>query len=92
MKKIKLDEVKTGMTLAVPIYMGGGDVELLSAGVEITQRHIQLMERLGIEAITVKEADDEMKASLSNAEAVELIKRKLPVKTRPLTLRIFFKL
>lgn len=74
MKKIKLDEVKTGMTLAIPIYMGGGDVELLSAGVEITQRHIQLMERLGIETITVKEEKDQKRSTLSNAETVDLIK------------------
>jgi putative nucleotidyltransferase with HDIG domain len=82
MEKIKFNEVKPGMILAVPIYLGGGDVELLSADVEITNRHIQLMERLGIESITVKEEKGPEKKPLSNAESVDLIKKEAALQNK----------
>lgn len=76
MNIIKLNEVKVGMVLASPIYLGGGDVELLSANVEITLRHIQLMQRLGIDSVEIRQGDiDEKQETLSHKEEVDYIQK-----------------
>lgn len=76
MKKLQLNEVQIGMILAAPIYLGGGDVELLSANVEITTRHLQLMKRLGIEHVEIKENSlEEVPKDMNNAEEVAFIEK-----------------
>lgn len=76
MRVIKLNDIKRGMVLASPIMLGEGDVELLSKGVVITQRHIKLMNRLGIKEINVADGDEILDdAPLTNAEQAQIIKR-----------------
>lgn len=74
MKVIKLDELRIGMILAAPIFLGGGDVELISAGVEITERHIKLINRLGIESIKVNDGSMQKNETTSNEAQVEVMK------------------
>jgi HD-GYP domain-containing protein (c-di-GMP phosphodiesterase class II) len=72
---IKVSELKIGMVLAAPIFLGSGDVELLSAGVEISDRHIKLISRLGISEIKIKDKEDEIETpSLTNEEQASIIK------------------
>lgn len=73
MKTIKLNEVQVGMILAASIYLGGGDVELLSKGVEITDRHIKLISRLGISEIQIEDGVEEQVVSTSNEDQVKMI-------------------
>lgn len=75
MKVIKINEIEVGMILATPIFLGSSDVELLSKGVEITDRHIQLMNRLGIDEITIANDDESIvEGQTSNVEQVQAIK------------------
>lgn len=75
MKVVNINEIEIGMVLASSIFLGSSDVELLSKGVEITERHIQLMTRLGIKEVTVvSDAEDIVESSISNEEQVKLIK------------------
>ncbi|MBN2795401.1 MAG: HD-GYP domain-containing protein [Clostridia bacterium] len=73
MKTIKLNEVEIGMILAASIFLGGGDVELLSKGVEITERHIKLISRLGISEIQIEDGRDEEVPATSNEDQVRII-------------------
>lgn len=74
MKKIQFNDIKVGMVLATPIYLGGGDVELLSAGVEISNRHLTLMQRLGIDSVQViEEKADTKNEPMSHEEEVAFI-------------------
>lgn len=73
MKTIKLNEVQVGMILAASIYLGGGDVELLSKGVEITDRHLKLISRLGISEIQIEDGVEEQVVSTSNEDQVKMI-------------------
>ncbi len=68
MKKIPISEVKVGMVLAMPIFLGNSDVELLNANIEITERQIKLMNRLGVEEIYIS---DESCASLTDPYFIE---------------------
>ncbi len=54
MKRHSINDIRKGMILAEPIFLGNSDVELLAQGVEITERHISLMLRLGIEEVYVE--------------------------------------
>jgi HD-GYP domain-containing protein (c-di-GMP phosphodiesterase class II) len=74
MKTIKINEVKVGMVLGASIYLGGGDVELLSKGVEITERHLKLIMRLGISEISIEDGVVEETSEASYEEQVEIIK------------------
>lgn len=74
MKVIKISEIEVGMILASPIFLGSSDVELLSKGVEITERHIQLMNRLGIDEITIANATEKIEEiETSNVDQVKAI-------------------
>ena len=78
-----IDELQVGMVLASPIYLAGGDVELLSADVEITARHIQLIQRLGIESVDIKSVEDEETSkSLNLEEEVAYIKQEARAQNR----------
>jgi len=75
MKVIHLKDVEVGMILAASIYLGSSDVELLSKGVEITERHLQLMTRLGIDEITVVEDSETYEeVTYTNEEQVNALK------------------
>lgn len=75
MKVIHLKDVEVGMILAASIYLGSSDVELLSKGVEITERHLQLMTRLGIDEISVVEDSETYEeVTYTNEEQVNAIK------------------
>ncbi len=77
MKVLKLNEVKDGMVLATSIILGEGDVELLSKGVTISQRHIKLMNRLGITEVNIADDKDKIETKpLSNDEQVKILKKK----------------
>jgi len=83
MRKLTIDELQVGMVLASPIYLAGGDVELLSADVEITARHIQLIQRLGIESVDIKSVEDEETSkSLNLEEEVAYIKQEARAQNR----------
>ncbi|MBI9013694.1 MAG: HD-GYP domain-containing protein [Clostridiales bacterium] len=72
MKVIKVSEIEVGMILASPIFLGSSDVELLSKGVEITERHIQLMNRLGIDEITIANGPEKIEdVETSNVDQVK---------------------
>ncbi len=58
MKYVEIDKVKAGMILAEPIYNEDGTVELLGQGAVLTDRHIKLLDRLGITVVRI--ADPEM--------------------------------
>ncbi len=74
MKVINLNEVQVGMVLASSIFLGSSDVELLSKGVEISERHMQLMARLGIDEITiVGDAETLDDSQTTNAEQVQVM-------------------
>ncbi len=74
MKVINLNEVQVGMVLASSIFLGSSDVELLSKGVEISERHMQLMARLGIDEITiVGDAETLDESQTTNAEQVQVM-------------------
>ena len=74
MKVIKVSEIEIGMILASPIFLGSSDVELLSKGVEITERHVQLMNRLGIDEITIANDTDTIEnGETSNVDQVKAI-------------------
>lgn len=74
MKVIKVSEIEVGMMLASPIFLGSSDVELLSKGVEITERHIQLMNRLGIDEITIANGLEKIEdVETSNVDQVKAI-------------------
>lgn len=76
MKIVKVDELKDGMILATPIYLGDGDVELLGKGVVITERQVKLMSKLGVTEVTVADVDETLEeVKLSNEEQVEIIKK-----------------
>jgi len=80
---LTIDELQVGMVLASPIYLAGGDVELLSADVEITARHIQLIQRLGIESVDIKSVEDEETSkSLNLEEEVAYIKQEARAQNR----------
>lgn len=81
MKTININEVEIGMTLAASIFLGSSDVELLSEGVKVTERHIQLMARLGIREVQVVEDDKPYipKPESTNEEQVEVIKAEAEV-------------
>lgn len=74
MKTVKINEVEIGMVLAASIYLGGGDVELLSKGVEITERHLKLITRLGIEEIKVEDGVEDSVPEITNEVQVQVIK------------------
>jgi len=69
LKVIKISEVEIGMVLASSIFLGSSDVELLSKGVEITDRHVQLMTRLGIKELSVVSDSNEIVESATTNEA-----------------------
>jgi len=74
LKVIKVSEIEIGMILASPIFLGSSDVELLSKGVEITERHVQLMNRLGIDEITIANDTDTIEnGETSNVDQVKAI-------------------
>lgn len=76
MKVIKLIDVEIGMVLATPIFLGSGDVELLSKGVEITTRHIKLMNRLGITEVSISENEEHVEnIPATNEEQAQIIKK-----------------
>lgn len=76
MRSLKLDEVKEGMILASPIMMGETDIELLSKGIEITARHIELMERLEIREVSIVDSEDDIvDVVLSDDDQIEVIKK-----------------
>lgn len=75
MKIVKVSEIQEGMVLASPIFLGGGDVELLSQGVEITTRHIKLIKRLGIAEIQVSDGAVEEVVQTSNEDQTAIIKK-----------------
>lgn len=74
MKVIKINDIEVGMKLATPIFLGSSDVELLSKGIEITERHLQLMNRLGIDEITIVTDDETItEGPTSNEDQVQAI-------------------
>lgn len=74
MKTITLKELKPGMVLATPIFLAGGDVELISAGVEITNRHVNLITRLGVEEIKIEDGNGHGPEETTNEQQVQAIK------------------
>jgi len=79
LRKLKIEELKLGMILAEPILLGEGEVELLSKGSELTQRHITLLKRIGVDAVVVAKNLEELEGTdveLTDEEHVEVIKRK----------------
>lgn len=55
MKKLHFDDLKEGMILESSIYDDRSGAELLSAGTELTLRHIRLLRNIGITDIAVKD-------------------------------------
>lgn len=58
MKLLSIQEVKAGMILAEAIYSIDGHVELLAPGRELSDRQIDLIERLGVFSVRVYEESD----------------------------------
>lgn len=59
MKKVDVKDLIEGMILGAPIVDAEGVVELLSRGTHLTNRHIELIGNLKIEAITILDYDNE---------------------------------
>lgn len=73
MKKLDYDELKEGMILVSAVYDDRSGAELLSAGTELTLRHIRLLRNIGITDIEVREPDEVPVADYSK-EVEELLK------------------
>lgn len=58
-RKVEFNELVEGMILASPIVDAEGIVELLSRGTKLSQRHIALINKMGIMEIFIMEAEDE---------------------------------
>jgi HD-GYP domain-containing protein (c-di-GMP phosphodiesterase class II) len=58
-KYVELDKVEAGMILAEPIYNEDGTVELLSQGAKLSERHIKLLNRLGVSVVRISEPEAE---------------------------------
>lgn len=71
MKKYGINDLKIGMVLANPVFLGNSDVELLSENIELTDRHLKLLVRLGIQEVMIKDGSLDTSIELSNEEQVE---------------------
>lgn len=55
MKSVQISKVQAGMILADGIYSDDGAVEFLGAGAVLSDRHIDLLKRLGVESVRISE-------------------------------------
>lgn len=60
MKLLNVQELSPGMVLAESIFSGDGTVELLTAGSELSERHITLIDRLGVLRVRVFEEGEQI--------------------------------
>jgi len=77
MKKIKIDEIKKGMVLGVPVVDKNKVVILLNEGTELTKKHINLLENLDITHVKILEKNDNKpKNDIENGINEELLTQK----------------
>ncbi len=77
MKKIGVDELVPGMTLAEAVLNSGGTIELLAKASVISKRHVFMLENLGVREVVIYEDQDliEEKTALTPQEHTAILAR-----------------
>lgn len=76
MRKVKIENLTSGLILAEPIFNHEGDLELLSRGIRLTDRHIALLKKLDVVDVKIVDQIEELDEEYSNEELLESIEIK----------------
>lgn len=74
MRRYEVSDLKIGMVLAAPVFLGNSDVELLNEDIKLTERHLKLLNRLGIHDVLIKDNTIDVPLEMTNEQQVKKMK------------------
>lgn len=73
MRIVKIENLTSGLILGEPIFNREGDLELLSRGIRLTDRHIVLLKKLDVDHVRIVDEIEELDEEYTSEELLDSI-------------------